>query len=122
MQAKDLALAKGPVLQVPVDLGGVAISYNIPGVPTGLKLDGPTLAAILDGTILKWDSPIIATETGDNHLPSIPIVVVHRADSAGPSWDVDDYLIQTAPSWPRSSVRRTPPRRGRSLGTAWASN
>ena len=44
MEAKDLALAKGPVLQVPVDLGGVAISYNIPGVPSGLKLDGPTLA------------------------------------------------------------------------------
>ena len=99
MQAKDLALAKGPVLQVPVDLGGIAISYNIPGVPTGLKLDGPTLATILDGTIENWDSPIIATETGDDHLPNMPIVVVHRADSAGPSWDVDDYLIQTAPSW-----------------------
>jgi ABC-type phosphate transport system substrate-binding protein len=37
MQAKDLALAKGPVLQVPVDLGGIAISYNIPGVRSGLE-------------------------------------------------------------------------------------
>jgi len=99
MQPKDLALAKGPVLQVPVDLGGVAISYNIPGVPSGLKLDGPTLASILDGTIENWDSPVIAAESGDNTLPNLPIVVVHRADSAGPSWDVDDYLIQTAPAW-----------------------
>ena len=99
MQPKDLALAKGPVLQVPVDLGGVAISYNIPGVPSGLKLDGPTLASIFDGTIKNWDSPVIAAETGDNNLPNLPIVVVHRADSAGPTWDVDDYLIQTAPAW-----------------------
>jgi phosphate transport system substrate-binding protein len=99
MQAKDLALAKGPVLQVPVDLGGIAISYNIPGVPTGLKLDGPTLALILDGTIENWDSPIIASESGFNHMPNLPIVVVHRADSAGPTWDVDDFLIETAPSW-----------------------
>lgn len=99
MQQKDLALAKGTVLQVPVDLGGVAISYNIPGVPSGLKLDGPTLASILDGTIENWDSPVIAAETGVNNLPNLPIVVVHRADSAGPSWDVDDYLIQTAPDW-----------------------
>ena len=99
MQPKDLALAKGTVLQVPVDLGGVAISYNIPGVQSGLKLDGPTLASILDGTIVNWDSPVIAAETGDNTLPNLPIVVVHRADSAGPSWDVDDYLIQTAPAW-----------------------
>jgi phosphate transport system substrate-binding protein len=99
MQAKDLALAKGPVLQVPVDLGGIAISYNIPGVPSGLKLDGPTLASILDGTIENWDSPAIAAVSGNNNLPNLPIVVVHRADSSGPTWDVDDYLIQTAPAW-----------------------
>jgi phosphate transport system substrate-binding protein len=68
-------------------------------VPSGLKLNGPVLAEILDGTILKWNSPIIAAETGDSSLPGLPIVVVHRADSAGPTWDVDDYLIQTAPSW-----------------------
>jgi phosphate transport system substrate-binding protein len=108
MQAKDLALAKGPVLQVPVDLGGIAISYNIPGVPTGLKLDGPTLASILDGTIENWDSPLIASESGFNHLPNLPIVVVHRADSAGPTWDVDDFLIQTAPSWVQTIGTKNP--------------
>jgi phosphate transport system substrate-binding protein len=108
MQAKDLALAKGTVLQVPVDLGGIAISYNIPGVPTGLKLDGPTLASILDGTIENWDSPVIASESGFNHLPNLPIVVVHRADSAGPTWDVDDYLIQTAPSWVQTIGTKNP--------------
>ena len=64
MSAKDLAAAKGVVLQVPVDLGGVAISYNVPGAPANLKLDGPTLAEIFDGKITNWDSPVLAQETG----------------------------------------------------------
>ena len=47
MASKDLALAKGTVLRIPVDLGGVAISYNVPGAPKGLKLDASALAAYL---------------------------------------------------------------------------
>jgi len=99
MAAKDLAKATRPVLQVPVDLGGVAISYNLPGVPSGLKLDGPTLAGIFNGTITNWDSSQIAKVSGDKSLPNLAIVPVHRADSSGPGWDLDDYLIKTAPAW-----------------------
>jgi phosphate transport system substrate-binding protein len=99
MATKDLAKASGTVLQVPVDLGGVAISYNLPGVASGLKLDGPTLAAILDGSITNWDSPQIASVSGVSDLPNLAIVPVHRADSSGPGWDLDDYLIETAPAW-----------------------
>jgi phosphate transport system substrate-binding protein len=108
MAAKDLAKAKGTVLQVPVDLGGVAISYNIPGVPSGLKLDGPTLAAIYDGSITNWDDPALATETGDAKLPNLKIVPVHRADTSGPGWDLDDYLIETAPKWVASIATTKP--------------
>lgn len=99
MAAKDLAKAPGPVLQVPVDLGGVAISYNIAGVASGLKLDGPTLAGIFDGSITNWDSPQIASVSGVSNLPNLAIVPVHRADSSGPGWDLDDYLIKTVPAW-----------------------
>ena len=107
MSAKDLAKAKGTVLQIPVDLGGVAISYNVAGAPKGLKLDGPTLARIFDGTITNWDSPVIAAVTGDKRLPNLAIVPVHRADSSGPGWDLDEYLIKTSPVWvPRPARRR----------------
>lgn len=99
MAAKDLAKAKGAVLQVPVDLGGVAISYNVPGAPKGLRLDGSTLAAIFEGVITNWDSPALANVTGVNNLPNLPIVPVHRADSSGPGWDLDEYLIQNSSSW-----------------------
>lgn len=99
MTASDVAKASGPVLQIPVDLGGVAISYNVPGAPNDLRLDGPTLAAIFEGRINKWSDPQIASASGVSNLPSIPIIPVHRADSSGPGWDLDAYLLKTAPSW-----------------------
>jgi len=108
MAAKDLALAKGTVLQLPVDLGGVAISYNVPGVPSGLKLDAPTLAAIFEGLITNWDSPAIAQVTGESNLPNLRIVPVHRADSSGPGWDLDEYLIQNSPNWVAKTGTSTP--------------
>ncbi len=108
MAAKDLAKAKGPVLQVPVDLGGVAISYNVPGAPTNLKLAPSTLAGIFEGTITNWDSPLIASVTGDNNLPNLRIVPVHRADSSGPGWDLDDYLIKNSSSWVSKIGTSTP--------------
>jgi len=100
MSSSDLAKATGgPILQVPVDLGGVAISYNVPGIPHGLKLDGPVLAGIFMGTIKDWDDSQIASLNPGVHLPSVPIVPVHRADSSGPGWVLDQYLITTSPTW-----------------------
>lgn len=100
LSSTDLAQATaGTILQIPVDLGGVAISYNLPGVATGLKLDGPTLAGIFDGSITKWNDPQIAAVSGNSHLPNLPIVAVHRADSSGPGWDLDAYLLKTSPAW-----------------------
>ncbi|HET6965101.1 MAG TPA: phosphate ABC transporter substrate-binding protein PstS [Acidimicrobiales bacterium] len=100
LSSSDLAKATaGPILQIPVDLGGVAVSYNVPGVESGLKLDGPTLAGIFDGSITKWNDPRIAAVSGESHLPGLPIVAVHRADSSGPGWDLDAYLLKTAPDW-----------------------
>ncbi|HXX89336.1 MAG TPA: phosphate ABC transporter substrate-binding protein PstS [Acidimicrobiales bacterium] len=94
MSASDQAKATGgPILQVPIDLGGVAISYNVPGAPTNLQLDGNQLADIYLGTVTDWhqiDSSIPAGTT---------IVPVHRADSSGPGYDLDQYLIDTSPAW-----------------------
>jgi phosphate transport system substrate-binding protein len=100
MSASDLAqTTAGAVLQVPVDLGGVAMSYNLPGAPKTINLDGSTLAGIFDGTITEWNDPQIASVSGVSSLPEVPIVAVHRADSSGPGWDLDAYLIKTAPAW-----------------------
>jgi phosphate transport system substrate-binding protein len=110
MAASDLNKAKanvGNVLQLPVDLGGVAVSYDIPGVTNGLKLSGPVLADIFDGKVTNWDSPEIAKVSGDKKLPNLAIIPVHRADSSGPGWDLDQYLIDTSPAWVKAVATTT---------------
>jgi len=94
MSASDIAAAKGgPVIQVPVDLGGVALSYNVPGAKAGLHLNGTQLAGIFLGTITDWHQI-------DSSIPSgTKIIAVHRADSSGPGYDLDQYLIDTSPTW-----------------------
>ena len=108
MASKDLAKTTAHRRASASDLGGVAISYNIPGVASGLKLDGPTLAAIFAGTITNWDSPQIAKVSGVSNLPNLAIVPVHRADSSGPGWDLDAYLIKTAARRGRPTVGTKP--------------
>jgi phosphate transport system substrate-binding protein len=90
--------SSGAILQLPVDLGGVALSYNLPGVSAGLKLDGPTLAGIFLGKITKWNDSAIAALNPKLTLPDLAIVAVHRADSSGPGYDLDQYLIDTGGS------------------------
>ena len=48
---------KGPVLQFPVAAGAITVSYNLSGVKSGLKLDGPTVAGIFMGKIKAWRRP-----------------------------------------------------------------
>ena len=111
MTSSQLSAATGgTVLQIPVDLGGVAISYNVPGAPANLKLDGPTLAGIFDGSITNWDSPLIASVSGVSNLPNLAIKPVHRADASGPGYDLDQYLIDTAPAWVTAIGTSTPSR------------
>ena len=98
----------GAILQVPVDLGGVALSYNVPGVNTGLHLDGPTLAGIYLGNVTRWNDPAIANLNPGVSLPSTTIIPVHRADSSGPGYDLDQYLIDTAGSTWTSKAGSTP--------------
>jgi phosphate transport system substrate-binding protein len=121
MTAAQLAASKGPVLQVPVDLGGVSVSYHVSGVTGGLKLDGPTLAKIYLRQITNWnDSAIAALNPGVN-LPNENIIPVFRADTSGPGYDLDQYLIDTSPTWTGAIATTAPsttwPTAGRATGT-----
>ena len=55
------------------------LSYNLPGVSGGLKLDGPTLAGIYLGKITKWNDAAIAALNPGVNLP----VHHHRAGAPG---------------------------------------
>jgi len=97
----DLADARGgPVLQVPVDLGAVAVAYNVLTLSnTPLKLTGPVLARIFLGQITKWDDPAITALNPGAGLPDAYISVVHRADGSGTTYIFSNYLSEVSPAW-----------------------
>ena len=94
---------KGPVLQFPVAAGAITVSYNLPGVKSGLKLDGPTIAEIFSGKITKWDDPAIKSLNPGVSLPSTSITVVHRSDSSGTTEGFTTYLSDVSSTW-KSSI------------------
>lgn len=98
--AEEAALGKvGEPVQIPMFLGAITVSYNLPGVQAGLKLDGKTIADIYLGKVKTWnDAEIKALNPGVN-LPSTPITVVHRSDSSGTSAGFTGFLAAVDPEW-----------------------
>jgi len=122
MAAADLAkvpASSGPVIQVPDTLGGVTVSYNLPGVSKQLRLDGPTLVGIFEGTITKWNASQIKATNPGVALPAQAIVPEVRADSSGTTYIFTNYLnslggpaatawtlgVSKTIAWPSSAVQ-----------------
>ncbi|HEY5428964.1 MAG TPA: phosphate ABC transporter substrate-binding protein PstS [Solirubrobacteraceae bacterium] len=99
----DVKAMKGSVLQFPVAAGGITVSYNLPGVKSGLKLDGPTVASIFSGKIKTWNDPAIKALNPGISLPSTAITVVHRSDSSGTTEGFTTYLSDVSSTW-KSSI------------------
>jgi phosphate transport system substrate-binding protein len=102
MNNQELSAAQktgGPVEQIPIALGGVAVAYNLSGIKTGLRLTGPVLADIYLGRITKWNDPAIAALNPGVKLPDFGITAIHRADSSGTTYIFSDYLSRVSPDW-----------------------
>jgi phosphate transport system substrate-binding protein len=95
----ETAALKAPALEIPTVLGGVAVAYNVSGLGTGLKLDGPTVANIFLGKITKWNDPAIAGQNPGASLPSAAIAVVHRSDESGTTKVFTSWLVSQSPEW-----------------------
>jgi len=101
MNGSELAAAKGgSITQVPVDLGGEGIAYNLT-LPAGarLHLTGPVLAAIYLGQITRWNDPAITALNPGLSLPPAAITVVHRSDGSGTTYIFSNYLSSVSPAW-----------------------
>jgi phosphate transport system substrate-binding protein len=95
----EVSQGKGPVLQFPVGFGAVTVSYNLSGVKSGIKLDGPTLANMFLGKVKTWSDPAIKSLNPGMSLPSTSITVVHRSDSSGTTKAFTTFLSATSPAW-----------------------
>jgi phosphate transport system substrate-binding protein len=93
------AKKNGAVVHVPTAFGAITASYNLSGVKSGLKLDGPTLADIFLGKIKKWNDPAIANQNPGVNLPSSNITVVHRSDESGTTKGFTTFLSDSSSEW-----------------------
>jgi phosphate transport system substrate-binding protein len=89
----------GPVQQIPMFLGAITVSYNLPGVQSGLKLDGKTIADIYLGKVRTWDDAEIKALNPGVSLPSTAITVIHRSDSSGTTTGFTGFLAAVDPEW-----------------------
>lgn len=92
MKDEELAAAGGKILHIPATLGGVAVIYNLPGVTSPLRLDAPTVAAIFEGEITRWNDARITGQNPNLTLPDQAIKVVVRSDGSGTTDTFTNYL------------------------------
>jgi phosphate transport system substrate-binding protein len=98
MSDENIAKASGKILHIPVVVGGVALTYNLPGSPK-LKLDGDVIANIYLGNIKNWNDPKLAALNPGSTLPDLAIIPVHRSDGSGTTYIFSDYLSTVNPAW-----------------------
>src|SRR4051794_26551286 len=101
MKDEEVAAAKknGAPVHVPTAFGAITVSYNLSGVKSGLKLDGPTIADIFLGKVKKWNDPEIAKQNSGVSLPSSNITVVHRSDESGTTKGFTGFLVSSSKEW-----------------------
>ena len=97
-------LAAAHLVQFPEVIITIVPVVHLPGVASGqLVIDGPTLANIYLGKITKWNDPAIKRLNPRAPLPNMGIIVVHRSDGSGTTFNFTDYLGKVSPEW-KSSV------------------
>lgn len=91
------------MLNIPLAISMQMVNYNLPGLNSGhLKLTGPVLAGIYQGTIHYWDDQQIARINPGVHLPHHLIIPVHRSDGSGDTFIFTQYLAFSTPAWSNS--------------------
>jgi phosphate transport system substrate-binding protein len=95
----DQLAACSSCVQIPWALAGTSVTYNVPGAPAHLKLDGPAIAALFLGAITHWDDPRIAKLNPGAKLPDLKVTPVFRSDSSGTTYNFTEYLSAVSPTW-----------------------
>ena len=99
MNSAELKRANDAIVQLPVALGGAAVTYNIPGVHSGLRLTRQLVVDIYLGKITKWNDSQITRLNKFYKLPDLPIVVAHRSDASGTTYIFTDFLSSVSGEW-----------------------
>ena len=97
---KPADLQQFNLAQFPAVIGGVVPVVNLKGIAPGkIQFTGPLLADIFMGKVKKWNDPEIAAVNPGVALPATAIVVAHRGDGSGTTFNFVNYLSKVSPEW-----------------------
>ena len=100
MSTSEMARStRGPILHVPMTLGAVVITYNLPTVSQPLRMTSDVVADVFMRRITKWNDPRIAAANPGVALPALDILVTHRSDGSGTTYVFTDFLTKVSPTW-----------------------
>ncbi len=99
MKDDDLKAAPGPIIHIPIVLGAVVVTYNLPSMAKPLHFSPEVIADIFLGKIKSWDDPRLKTDNAGVSLPAAEITVVHRTEGSATSAVFTDYLSKVSPEW-----------------------
>lgn len=95
-QAKEVG---GDMLHLPLVMGAVVPTYNLPMVKIPLKFSQEVLADIFLGKIQKWNDPRLEALNPGVGLPNLEIKVFHRNDGSGTTFVFTDALSKFSKEW-----------------------
>ena len=98
MTEEQLQGAPCRLLHIPVALGAVVATYNLPGHPE-LRFTPELLADLFLGRITKWNDKRIKEVNGGVDLPALDLTLVHRSDGSGTTYILADYLSKVSGEW-----------------------
>jgi len=98
MSDEELRWVPPKILHVPICLGAVVLTYNVPGNPK-LKFTPDLIADIFLGKITTWNDKRIAEVNPEVKLPDMSIVIVHRSDGSGTTFIFTDYVSKVNSEW-----------------------
>lgn len=99
MTDEQIDLVKAGVELIPATAGMVVLAYNIPDVPTGLRLTRGALAGIFLGEVRQWNDPLITSANPGVDLPKLTIMPIVRRDGSGTTFAFTNHLSAINDLW-----------------------
>jgi phosphate transport system substrate-binding protein len=122
MSDDELKAGAGEIVHIPVVLGAVVLTYNLPSVKQPLRMTPELISDIYLGKIKKWDDAKIKQENPGVELPAADITPVFRADGSGTSDVFTDYLSKTVPEFKEKIGRTKNPQLPQGVGIGGKGN
>jgi phosphate transport system substrate-binding protein len=91
------------IVCVPFAASAVAFVYNIPTLyyDAVLNLTPEIILGIFNGTITRWNDPLILKENMFEYLPDATIVPIYRYGETGTTYILTSYLSSISSEWTR---------------------